>query len=106
MTIVVKPRPEQEIPIELVDDVVFAHRDARFLSSWLKTYHKYDELEPKHSNSNAMKAMLKKNSRFTHIFEYDLRDDVETNSEEFKAATKSKNHFFVILKTDESRCIL
>lgn len=92
MTIVVRPTPDQE----LTDHVIIAHRDARFLDSWLKTYHEYDENEPKHVNGGVMKSLLKRDSKYVHILQSDLPDDV---------AASSTKHYFVVSKDDESRCL-
>lgn len=104
MTVVVRPKPENEIPIELTDYLIIAHKDARFLNLWLRTYHEYDVRESKHVMGNVMKMLLKNSRKYTHILENDLPDGIDTNSDIFKISTNLKKYFFVVVLDDKSQC--
>lgn len=106
MTVTVRPTPEGDLPVELSDSLIVAHRDARFLHSWLKTYHEYDEREPKHATSAVMKALLKKDVEYIYKLENDLPADLKLGSKEFLSAASSRKHFFVVTRDDRSRCVV
>lgn len=104
MTVVVRPRPSEDMPIDLRDDVIMAHRDARFLHLWLKTYHEYDEREPKHAVSPVMKTLLLKNSQYVHKMENDLPESLPSEGKSFDAIIRSKKYLFVTASKDKTRC--
>ena len=104
MTIVVKPTPADDVPVELRDDVIVAHRDARFLHQWLKTYHEYDESVSKHAAASVMKTTLRRNSQYVYKVENDIPENLSPDSKSFDAVVRSKKYAFVTASKDKSRC--
>lgn len=104
MTIVVRSRPDHEIQVELTDDVLIAHKDARFLNLWLKTYHDYNGDNAKHLHGVAMESLLKHSRHYVHTHQQDLPATMDSNGEEFKSVMNSKRYFFATTK-DGTRCL-
>ena len=105
MTIVVHPRPDHEIQVELTDDVLIAHKDARFLNLWLKTYHEYNGDNAKHLNGAAMESLLKHSRHYVHTHQQDLPPSMDSAGEEFKSVRDSKRYFFATAKDDGGQCV-
>ncbi|XP_065212747.1 uncharacterized protein LOC135840243 [Planococcus citri] len=103
MTVVVRSTSDVDSPLELFDEVIIAHRDARFLEQWLKSYHLYDQNAESHVKRDVMKNLLKKNTMYVHILDNDISKQVVANSEEYHAMLSSrKRHFINIQSTDDS----
>lgn len=105
MTIVVRPRPNHEIPVELTDDVIIAHKDARFLNLWLKSYHEYNRDDAKHLNGDVMETVLKQGRHYVHIYQQDLPANMDADGDEFKNVSNSKKYFFVTTKDNTAQCL-
>lgn len=105
MTIVVRPRPNHEIPVELTDDVIIAHKDARFLNVWLKSYHEYNRDDPKHVNGAVMETVLKQSRQYVHIYQLDLPANMDSDGDEFKSVSNSKINFFVMTRDNTTQCL-
>lgn len=103
MTVVVLPTPEKDFPVALRDDLIVAHRDARFLHMWLKTYHEYDDREVKHATSTVMRSLLKNNSEYVYKLANNM--SVTSNDREHLSATLSKKNFFVVNRSGSAKCI-
>lgn len=105
MTIVVRPRPNHEIPVELTDDVIIAHKDARFLNLWLKSFHAYNRDDPKHVNGAVMEKVLKESRHYVHIYQQDLPANMDSDGDEFKIVSNSKKNLFVTTKENTAQCL-
>lgn len=106
MTTVVRSTMDVDAPLELFDDAVIAHKDARFLQSWLNSYHMYDPNAISHVRGEIMRNLLKKNSMYVHILENDLSKRVVLNSDEYRAMLSSRRRYFVNIKSSSENCLL
>lgn len=106
MTVLVRSTLNVDTPLELFDGVIIAHRDARFLEQWLKSYHLYDQNVESHVKRDIMKNLLKKNTMYVHILDNDISKQVVANSEEYHAMLSSRKRHFINIQSSDDACLV